>query len=198
MVDVNVNDELANRLGITNASVSKLLAGAFDGAPVSTFWEGDRPVTIMLRLDQASRSSFADVRDTYVTSQVTHASVPLRAIATLEPEWQTSRIVRRNGVRTLTVRGFVEQGYYASDLLKAVQPQMNALQLPPGYRIEYGGEKIQPDETFPQMVVALGHQPGGDFPHPARAVQKHIGNPDRHVVDPAGIARRGSGADHHP
>jgi len=59
MVEVNVNKELANRLGITDASVSRLLAGAFDGGPVSTFWEGDRPVTIMLRLDQDSRPHIA-------------------------------------------------------------------------------------------------------------------------------------------
>ena len=51
MVDVKVNDELANRLGITDASVSQTLSGAFDGAAVSTFWEGDRPVSIKLRLD---------------------------------------------------------------------------------------------------------------------------------------------------
>ncbi|NVN90092.1 MAG: efflux RND transporter permease subunit [Desulfuromonadales bacterium] len=156
MVDVNVNNELANRLGITDASVSRLLAGAFDGGPVSTFWEGDRPVTIMLRLDQDSRSSYANVLNTYVTSQVSHASVPLRSIATLVPEWQTSRIVRRNGVRTLTVRGFVKPGFYGSDLQKKVEPRIKALHLPPGYRIEYGGEKFNQSETFPQMLVALG------------------------------------------
>lgn len=156
MVDVNVNEELANRLGISNASVSKLVAGAFDGVPVSTFWEGDRPVTILLRLAQASRSSFGNVRDAYVTSQLTKASVPLRAISTLEPEWQSSRIVRRNGVRTLTVRSFVQGGHYASELLNTVRPQIEKLPLPPGYRIEFAGEKLNQDETLPQMLVALG------------------------------------------
>ncbi len=156
MVNINVDEELANRLGITNASISTLVAGAFDGGPVSTFWEGDRAVAILLRLDRASRASFADVRDAYVTSQVTQARVPLRAITTLEPEWRPSRIVRRNGARTLTVRSFVKLGYYASDLLKAVQPQINALQLPPGCRIEYGGERSNQEETFPHLVTALG------------------------------------------
>jgi len=156
MLDVNINNEMANRLGITNSSVSGLLRGAFDGAPVSTFWEGDRPVTIMLRLDQESRSSFSGVRNAYMTSQLTHASVPLRSIATLEPDWQTSRIVRRNGMRTITVRGFVEQGWYGSDLLKAAQTDIEAIRLPLGYRMEYGGEKMNRDETFPQMTVALG------------------------------------------
>jgi outer membrane protein TolC/preprotein translocase subunit SecF len=128
-VDVKVNDELANRLGITEASVSQTLSKAFDGGEVSTFWEGDRPVSIKLRLDQASRANFGDIGNTYLNSELTRARVPLRAVARLSPEWQTSRIVRRNGVRTLTVRG---------------------------YRIDYGGEKFNQDETFPQMLAALG------------------------------------------
>ena len=155
MVDVKVNDELANRLGITDASVSQTLSGAFDGAAVSTFWEGDRPVTIKLRLDQASRSNFADIGNTYLNSELTRARVPLRAVAQLAPEWQTSRIVRRNGVRTLTIRAFAKPGHYASKILEEAMPQIKALQLPAGYRIDYGGEKDNQDETFPQMLVAL-------------------------------------------
>ncbi|HOP41114.1 MAG TPA: efflux RND transporter permease subunit, partial [Geobacteraceae bacterium] len=156
MLDVNLNNELANRLGITDSSVSRTLQGAFDGVPVSTFWEGDRPITIMLRLDRESRSSFSGIRNSYMSSQLTNARVPLRSIATLDPAWQTSRIVRRNGVRTITVRGFVKQGWFGSDLLKAARPRIEALRLPPGYRIDYGGEKMNRDETFPKMVVALG------------------------------------------
>ncbi|QEM69925.1 MMPL family transporter [Geobacter sp. FeAm09] len=156
LVDVNVNNELANRLGITNSSVSRLLSGALDGGPVNTLWEGDRPVSILLRLDQGSRTSFADVQNAYLTSRLTNASVPLRSIATLQPEWQTSRIVRRNGVRTITVRGFVKQGWYASDLLKTVRPHIKNLPLPPGYRIEYGGESSNSEQTLPEMTVALG------------------------------------------
>lgn len=154
-VDVNVDDELANRLGITEASVSQTLAGAFDGAAVSTFWEGDRPITIKLRLDPASRASFANIGNTYLNSELTRARVPLRAVATLSPEWQTSRIVRRNGVRTMTIRAFAMPGHYASQLLEQAQPQIEALALPPGYRITYGGEKDNQDETFPQMLGAL-------------------------------------------
>jgi len=156
MVDVKVNDELANRLGITDASVSQTLAGAFDGSAVSTFWEGDRPVSINLRLDQGSRSTFSDIGNTYLNSELTRARVPLRAVAQLAPEWQTSRIVRRNGVRTLTIRAFPKPGLYASKILEQAMPQIKALELPMGYRIYYGGEKDNQDETFPQMLVALG------------------------------------------
>jgi len=156
MVDVDLENELANRLGLTHAGVSQILSGGFDGKPVSTFWEGDRPVTILLRLDKNERSSFEDVRDAYMESQLTHARVPLRAIANVKPEWQTSRIVRRNGVRTLTLRSFVKRGFYGSALFDTVAPKIAALKLPPGYRIYYGGEKFNTDDNMPHLVTALG------------------------------------------
>jgi multidrug efflux pump subunit AcrB/outer membrane protein TolC len=156
MVDVDVNNELANRLGLTNGAVSKMLSGGFDGQPAGIFWEGDRPVTMLLRLEKNERSSFDDVRDVYMESQLTHAHVPLRSIGFVTPEWQTSRIVRRNGVRTLTVRSFVKKGFYASQLLDAVAPKIAALKLPLGYSIQYGGEKFNQDDSLPQMLGALG------------------------------------------
>ena len=156
LVDVDIDTEISNRLGLTNASVSTLLAGAFSGAPIGTFWEGNRAVTILLRLDAVRRDSFEDVRNAYVPSAITHASVPLRSIATLAPAWQTSRIVRRNGVRTLTVRAFPERGHYASEILSAIDPQVKSLALPDGYHVEYGGEVTNRDETLPMMTEALG------------------------------------------
>ena len=156
MVDIDVNNELANRLGLTNGAVSQILSGGFDGQSAGIFWEGDRAVTMLLRLEKDERSSFDDVRDAYMTSQLTHASVPLRAIGSVKPEWQTSRIVRRNGVRTLTVRSFVKKGFYASALLDAVAPKIAALKLPPGYRIYYGGEKFNQEDNMPQLLAALG------------------------------------------
>ncbi len=155
MVVIDVNNEVANRLGLTNGAVSQILSGGFDGQPVSTYWEGDRAITLLLRLEKDERSSFDDVRDAYMESQLTHASVPLRSIGSIKPEWQTSRIVRRNGVRTLTVRSFVKKGFYASALLDAVAPKIAALKLPPGYWIYYGGEKFNQDDNMPQMLGAL-------------------------------------------
>jgi multidrug efflux pump subunit AcrB/outer membrane protein TolC len=154
-VDVKVNGELANRAGLTNYNVAQVLAGGFDGTTVSTYWEGNRSVPIMLRLDAAHRQSFEDVSNTYVPSQITPARLPVTAIATLAPQWQTSRIVRRNGVYTLTVSAFAKRGHYASELVDATSAKIHAIPLPPGSRIYSGGEVFNQNETFPQMIGAL-------------------------------------------
>ena len=152
----NLHQEVANRLGFTNTTIANELAGSFDGDTVSTFWEGDRDVDIDLRLDPAQRQTFQNVSDTYMLSPITGARVPVRAVASLSPEWHPGRIVRRNGVRTMTVRAFPARGRLASQILADTKKQINQLQLPPGYRIEYGGEAELQQETFVEMRSALG------------------------------------------
>jgi outer membrane protein TolC len=154
-VGVNVREEVANRMGLTNAAIAQQLAAGFEGAPMTTFWEGDRDVDVVLRLDPAERQSFQNVSDTYVMSPVNGAKVPLAAVASLTSEWEPGRIVRRNGVRTLTVRAFPGGHRLASEILGDARKQLDSLPLPPGYHIAYGGEYQNQQETFGEMRNVL-------------------------------------------
>lgn len=146
----------ASRLGFTTSSVAQTIGTGFAGAPISTWYEGDNPLGIVLRLDSAQRTGFRDLADTYLASPATGARVPLRQVADLVPEWQTGRILHRNGVRTLTVQSETTGDVLPSQLLKEIQPRIAQLRLPPGYRVEYGGEIENQKTTFAQMLVALG------------------------------------------
>jgi multidrug efflux pump subunit AcrB len=154
-VAVVIDNQVAHRLGLTNASIAGQLAGSFQGAPVSTYWEGSRAVEIVLRLEEIRRQSFDNVRSAYLTSNVTGARIPLYEVAKLQPEWLSSRIVRRNGVRTLSVLSTGVPGLFASRPLAVATPAIDSLSLPPGYRIAYGGDREAQIETFGPMVRAL-------------------------------------------
>jgi multidrug efflux pump subunit AcrB/outer membrane protein TolC len=152
---VHVREEVANRLGLSNQMISQELAAGFEGLPATTVWEGDRNLDVLLRLDPAQRDNFRSVKEMYVTSPVTGTRVPVDAVATLSPEWQPGRIVRRNGVRTLTVRAFPAQGQLASNILQQARKQVDAMPLPSGYKIAYGGEYELQEETFGEMKYVL-------------------------------------------
>lgn len=154
-VGMNVRQDVANRMGLTNATIGQQLAADFEGAPMTTFWEGDRGVDVVLRLDPDQRQSFQNVSDTYVMSPVTGAKVPLRAVASLTSDWQPGRIVRRNGVRTLTVRAFPADHWLASEILGHAHKQLDKMPLPQGYRIEYGGEFENQQEVSGELQNAL-------------------------------------------
>ena len=152
---VNVREEVANRMGFTNVSIGRVLAGGFEGEPVTTYWEGDRDVNVTLRLEPARRQSFQDIANTYLISPSTGVRVPLDSIATVSPVWDPGRIVRRNGVRTLSVRSWAQGDTLPSQVLERLKPAADKLPLPPGYRIWYGGEYENQNQTFPEMVNAL-------------------------------------------
>jgi multidrug efflux pump subunit AcrB/outer membrane protein TolC len=152
---VHLKDEVAGRLGISSAEVSAHLAAEFDGARVSTFWEGKRDLDITLRLEEGERTSTDDVTASYVISPVTGARVPVRQLADLSTEWRPSRIVHRNGVRTLTVRSFSDLEVLPSTVLDAARPRLAALRLPDGIRLEYGGELERAGEVQGSVNLAL-------------------------------------------
>lgn len=152
-LEVDLHPEVASRLGMSTTVVSNMLAGTFLGIPVSTFWEGDKSVDIVLRLDESHRGSFDDVGSTYMVSPV--ARMPLSGIAEMRPVWQPSRIVHRNGVRTLTVGSFSEDGVLPSEVLKQVKPVLDTLTVPAGYDIFYGGEYDIQTESFGNLSAGM-------------------------------------------
>jgi multidrug efflux pump subunit AcrB/outer membrane protein TolC len=152
---VNLRQEVANRLGFTNATIGGVLAAGFEGDPVTNYWEGERDIAVTLRLEPELRQSFSDIGSTYVMSPVTGARVPLDSIADISAVWDPGRIVRRNGVRTLTIRSGAQGGSLPSQVLEQVRPVTDKLPLPPGYRVWYGGELENQNDTFPEMVSAL-------------------------------------------
>lgn len=156
LANVNVNDPIANRQGLTNSAIAQQIAAGFEGAPVTTYWENDRNVEVVYRLDPQERRDFQDLADAYVASPVSGARVPLGSIATLNPDWQPGRIVRRNGLRTLTIRAFPTDGRLASQVLADAMKQIHTLPLPSSVRIEVGGEDENQRETFGEMQRALG------------------------------------------
>ncbi|MCF8401160.1 MAG: efflux RND transporter permease subunit, partial [Bacteroidales bacterium] len=152
---LEVEDQIANQLGFTTEVIADLLAAGFHGAPFSTLWEGDDPLKIVFRLEEQLRKDFENIRNTYISSPITGKSIPLRQIAEIQPEWQTGKITRRNGIPAITVGCKPQQGYLASGIQDAIQPEVDKISLPAGYTLEYGGDIKNQKETFGHMIVAL-------------------------------------------
>jgi multidrug efflux pump subunit AcrB len=154
-IGIHLKNE-ASRLGFTTTSIASSVYVGFAGAPVSTIYEGNEAVDIVLRLDEKNRRSTDDLANTYIESPVTGSSVPLRQVADIVPQWFTGKIMHRNGVRTLTVQSETQPEILPSQLLTQIQPEIARLSLPAGYQIQYGGEHANKAETFSQMIKVLG------------------------------------------
>ena len=155
-ISVKLNKNKANQLGYSKSLVASSLLISNDGLPITTVWEEDYPINVLLSKEDYLKNSINDLNDQYVTSPLTFESLPLRAIGQLNPEWTEGTVARRNGVRTLTVKADMERGKLGVTAFNAVKPKIEALQLPEGVSITYGGENEANIENYVPMAKSLG------------------------------------------
>lgn len=154
-VDLDVNSEVANRLGLaTNLIATQVMAG-FTGLTVTEVWEHDAPVPIVLRLDRDHREDYSALDNLMLRAPLSQATVPLAEVAHANPVWSPSQISHRNGVRVLTVLVNPNFDTLPSQILTPLQAGIAKIKLPPGYRFDIGGEYEGQQETFGKMVKAL-------------------------------------------
>ncbi len=154
-VQVQVQDELANRLGLTRGAIATSLAVGVSGLPVGTIWEGDYPVAVKLMNEQEERDDFDDIANQHITSPMGGTPVPLRQIATLRNDWSEGQIVRRNGTRTLTLRADVKRGILPYKVLSELKEEVQKLDIGEALELSYGGEEESEVENYIPLAKAL-------------------------------------------
>lgn len=85
-------------------------------------------------------------------------SVPLRQVSEIQGGWNEGQIVRRNGVRTLSVITQVKRGFNETNMQKKVEKVMNSRvipNLPEGVSFEYGGVKESDEEIITPIIEGL-------------------------------------------
>lgn len=153
---VNLDENKTNKLGYAKSLVASSLLVSMDGLPITTVWEKDYPISVVLTKDESQKNDINDLRNQYVTSPLTLQALPLRSIGKLKPEWTEGNIARRNGVRTLTVLADIDRNSIASSIFSAEKPKIEALKLPEGLTIRYGGDNEASIENYVPMAKSLG------------------------------------------
>lgn len=136
-----INEERARISGINRSDVAEALSFATAGVQAGTYREGDRAIPIIARPPAEERLDVGRLQDRLVWSSGESAYVPITQIVTsFDTQPQEVLIRRRNRVRTLTVQADPAEGLTPTDALNSVRASIEALSLPPGYKLEWGGE----------------------------------------------------------
>lgn len=153
-ISLRINESAASRLGVSNEAITQTLGSGLKGYSVSKVWEKDKPIDIFIRLDANNRDELSSIENLHVTSSY-GIGVPLKEVAEIGPSWHTGVIAHRNGLRTLTVLSEAQLGIKAASILAEIQPEIDALDLPSGIRIAYGGDAESSADNMPGMLTAL-------------------------------------------
>lgn len=130
----------ARQAGVTRPDLAHSLLQATSGATVGLYRDGDRLLPIYFRLEEEDRSSVDELGNALAWSSVTGRTVPVgQVVSSMETMFEDSIIRRRDRQRTITVKCEPREGV-ASALFERLRPKIEALERPPGYTLEWGGE----------------------------------------------------------
>lgn len=156
-VKLDVDPDRATLAGVSHLEVAMASVAAMNGVPVTNLRDGDERIPVVARLRVSDRARLTDLYDLYVYGLDSDTRVPLRQVSTIGYEMSTEKIRRRNQYRTVTVSTFPVAGALPSEVLNAARPRLTALAqtLPPGYRLEIGGEEEEQRKGFTELAIVM-------------------------------------------
>ena len=130
----------ARQAGVSRSDLATSLQVVTSGAAAGLYREGDTLLPIVFRLPEEERSTVDQLANAQVWSSTTGRMVPVNQVVTaMATEWEDPIIRRYDRRRTITVKSDPRHGV-ATPVFARLRPQIEAVVLPPGYELEWGGE----------------------------------------------------------
>jgi heavy metal efflux system protein len=150
-LQIRINRREVARYGINVGDVQDVIDLALGGAPITTVFEGERRFDVVARFVPEARADPATIGRLLIPTR-DGARVPLEQLAALSVVTGPTIIGRRENERQMTVRTNIrgrDQGGFVGE---AEARFAQAVELPSGYRVSWGGQF----ENFQRARQRLG------------------------------------------
>lgn len=153
-LQVRANRSALAKYGITVEDFNKFIEMAFAGEKIADMYEGQRKFDIVLRLNEKYTENVESVRKALIDTE-NGGKVPLEEVSEIVSVGGPNTITRENVQRKLVVSANVsgrDVGSAVRDIQKAIEEN---IQLPEGYRVEYGGQFESAQSASRTLLVTI-------------------------------------------
>ncbi|MCE7576337.1 efflux RND transporter permease subunit [Aliivibrio fischeri] len=143
VLEPQFNESQARRYGISKTDVNELLEMAFSGKAIGVYRDGTTLMPIVTRLPENERVDISTIEGMKIWSPALSQYIPLQQVVLgYDVIWEDPQVVRKNRKRMLTVMADPDilGEETAATLQKRLQTQIEAIDFPTGYSLEWGGE----------------------------------------------------------
>ena len=144
-------DELSKRM-LPVAAAGMELRNLYEGEVASVYRERGEEYDIRVRLDDTHRQRQQGLRR--VMFATADGLVPIETLGRLDRRRGLSEITRKNRQRMVSVSANLSSGTLV-EKIDAIQERVDAMRLPPAYRVEYAGDIEMLGESFAEIYKAL-------------------------------------------
>ncbi len=149
------DESQARAAGVSRADLNRVLEMSSSGVTMGLYRENDTMLPIILRLPEKERTSADNLMGAQVYSRLSQRALPARVMLDgVETTYEDNIIRRFDKARTLTVQADPATGQ-AAELHGRVKSKIEAIALPPGYSMEWGGEYESSTNANTRMMSNL-------------------------------------------
>ncbi|RVV97537.1 efflux RND transporter permease subunit [Mesobaculum littorinae] len=146
----------AQTAGVTRSDVAQALQLATKGLTAGTYREDSRLIPIVVRMPGAASEGGAHLAGQPVYSAAAGTFIPLEQLLDgFAYSAEDTLIQRRNRLPTITVMGDVPAGVTAASVFAQVRAPIEAMDLPEGYALEWGGEYENSTDAQESLATRL-------------------------------------------
>jgi len=155
---LKINEDVSQLAGLTLTDVATQLQSTLHGSVNGSIIEGTESIPVRVRIANEQRRSLSDLANISLSSPLSQGSIPLVALTTLALKPSRGAIPHRDGVRVNTVEGYLVSGVLPSTVLSAFSARLVSenFVLPPGYRMEFGGESAKRNDAVGNLLASVG------------------------------------------
>jgi CzcA family heavy metal efflux pump len=158
-VQINLDREQAAALGVKAEDLAETVDTAFNGHVASQVLEEQRTYDVLIRFDDASRSSVDSIRRTLIDTPG-GAKVPIAQVAEVRTDQGPNTINRENVQRRIIIQANVAERDLGSVIEDVRENIGKNVTLPQGYFVQYGGQFEAQEKASTQIlllsIVAIG------------------------------------------
>jgi multidrug efflux pump subunit AcrB len=153
---LQVDEAQAQRTGLDNRTIANQLNAALQGSAGGSILDGTKDIPVRVRVPEDQQGNLSAIGSLEMVTP--NGELPLDAVASLTLVPDLANINRRDGQRVNTVQGFLNAGALPSTALAQFQQQLekSGFELPPGYRMEYGGEADARGNAIGNLLSTVG------------------------------------------
>ncbi len=152
-LNFEMSETRSRESGVARLDIARSIAMNNQGIQGGIYRDGDDLLPIIMKVHDADRPIIDRVEDIQVWSSAFRKFLPIQQVVNdITMTWSPEVIERKNRKRTLTVSCKQIEGTTAS-LFNELRPQIEAVALPNGFELEWGGEYESSTEAN-QMLAA--------------------------------------------
>ncbi len=153
-IALQIDRRRAAEAGLTVTSIARSIRTNFGGEIATRYREGGDEYDVRVRLEEGDRQTLKDLRDHWVVTPAGER-VPASNFLTESRTIGPTRISRKNQERLLTVAANLEPGYKLGNVMRDVEVELGAIQLPQDFALVYGGEYEEQQKSYREMTLGL-------------------------------------------